>query len=92
MLQSYEGYMEQGRFIPIGSPVTIQDRCKVIVTVLPEIPGTMDNGLEPTPDENIPDDVAVRLRELDEINLMIGNALDEEMPPIEPIRLREVEL
>ena len=34
MLQAYEGYLDKGRFYPIGSPVNIQGRCRVIVTVL----------------------------------------------------------
>ena len=34
MLQAYEGYLEEGRFYPIGSPVNIQGRRRVIVTVL----------------------------------------------------------
>ena len=35
MLQAYEGYFENGRFYPI-EPVSIQDRRRVIVTVLDE--------------------------------------------------------
>ena len=34
MLQTYEGYLENGVFIPIGLPVSIQGRRRVIVTVL----------------------------------------------------------
>ena len=34
MLQTYEGYLEKGRFYPIGPSVNIQGRCRVIVTVL----------------------------------------------------------
>ena len=34
MLQAYEGYLEKGRFYPIGSPLNIQGRRRVIVTVL----------------------------------------------------------
>ena len=37
MLQAYEGYFEKGQFFPIGQPVNIQDRCRVIVTVLNEV-------------------------------------------------------
>jgi hypothetical protein len=36
MLQTYEGYLEKGRFIPIGPHVSIQGRRRVIVTVLDE--------------------------------------------------------
>ena len=34
MLQAYEGYLEDGRFHPIGSPISAQGRLRVIVTVL----------------------------------------------------------
>ena len=34
MLQAYEGYLENGRFYPVGSPVNIEGRRRVIVTVL----------------------------------------------------------
>lgn len=36
MLRAYEGYLEKGRFFPIGKPVSIQGRRRVIVTVLDE--------------------------------------------------------
>jgi hypothetical protein len=36
MLQAYEGYLEKGRFFPIGAPMNIQGRRRVIVTVLDE--------------------------------------------------------
>ena len=35
MLQTYEGYLEKGRFFPT-SPMSIQGRRRVIVTVLDE--------------------------------------------------------
>ena len=34
MLQAYEGYLERGRFYPLGSSMSIQGRRRVIVTVL----------------------------------------------------------
>jgi len=34
MLQTYEGYLENGKFYPIGQPVNMQGRCRVIITVL----------------------------------------------------------
>ena len=34
MLQTYEGYLEKGRFYPIGAPVSLRGRCRVIVTLL----------------------------------------------------------
>lgn len=35
-MQTYEGYLEGGRFYPIGQPVQIQGRRRVIVTVMDE--------------------------------------------------------
>jgi len=37
MLQAYEGYLEQGRFYPIGPQISIQGRRRVIMTVLDEL-------------------------------------------------------
>ena len=34
MLQAYEGYLEEGCFYPIGSPVKLKGRRRVIVTLL----------------------------------------------------------
>ena len=34
MLQAYEGYLEEGRFYPVGSPVGLLGRRRVIVTVI----------------------------------------------------------
>ena len=34
MLQAYEGYLEEGRFYPVGPPVRLHGRCRVVVTVL----------------------------------------------------------
>ena len=42
--------------------------------------------------EEVPKDIEDRLRELDTITQAIEAAANEEMPPIEPIRLREIEL
>ena len=39
MLKAYEGYLEEDRFYPIGAPMNIQGRRKVIVTVLNEPTG-----------------------------------------------------
>ena len=35
-MQAYEGYFENGLFYPIGAPVSIQGRRRVILTVLDE--------------------------------------------------------
>jgi len=34
MLQAYEGYLEKGRFFPIGPPITMQGRRRAIITLL----------------------------------------------------------
>ena len=36
MLRAYEGYFEKGKFYPIGAPVSIEERRRVIITVLDE--------------------------------------------------------
>jgi len=36
MLRAYEGYLEKGRFYPIGPHISIQGRRRVIITVLDE--------------------------------------------------------
>jgi hypothetical protein len=38
MLQTYEGYWDDGRILPIGSPIKIAGRRKVLITVLEEEP------------------------------------------------------
>ena len=35
-MQAYDGYFENGLFYPIGAPVSIQGRRRVILTVLDE--------------------------------------------------------
>jgi predicted DNA-binding antitoxin AbrB/MazE fold protein len=49
---------------------------KAIITLLEEMPNRTDE----------------RLKALDSIMQAIDDAADEEMPPLEPIRLREVEI
>ena len=36
MLQAYEGYLEKGHFYPLGPPLNIQGRRRVIITILDE--------------------------------------------------------
>jgi cyanophycinase-like exopeptidase len=36
MFQTYEGYMEKGKFFPIGGAVEVQERRRVMVTFLEE--------------------------------------------------------
>jgi len=76
-MQAYEGYFENGRFIPFGT-ANIPNRRKARVTVF---------------DETVPDDVGRRLEELDELIAMVLASSDEEVPPFERAVLhREVEL
>ena len=42
VLQEYEGYLEEGRFYPIGLPLNIHGRCRVIVTVLDDLPAEQE--------------------------------------------------
>ena len=42
--------------------------------------------------DEIPKDIDRRLKDFDAIMQAIDAAIDEEMPPLEPIRFREVEL
>jgi hypothetical protein len=65
MLQTFEGYLERGRFFPIGPQVSIQGRRRVILTLLDEpAPGT-----DETPQ-------AVAWREF----FVAVNASDEDIP------------
>jgi len=36
MLKAYEGYFEDGQFFPLGAPINITKRRRVILTVLDE--------------------------------------------------------
>ena len=36
MLKTFEGYLENDRFYPSGTTMSVQGRCKVIVTILDE--------------------------------------------------------
>ena len=84
MLQTYEGYYENGRFYPAGQPIMITGRKKVIMTVLKE--AEADEG-ELTHD----DETARRLAAIDVfLNGIAG--CDEEVPEFERIKLREVEI
>jgi len=55
---------------------TLPEGTQAIITLLEEIPKGIDE----------------RLKEFDSIMQAIEAAADEEMPPLEPIRLREVDL
>ena len=77
MLQAYEGFLEEGQFYPIGSPVSIQGRRRVIVTILDE--SERDN------------ETARRLGALDKFFAEVENS-DEKVPEFERLKLREVEI
>ena len=46
MLQAYEGYIENGRFYPLGQPLDIQGRRRAIITVFDE-PHRQDTNASP---------------------------------------------
>ena len=77
-MQAYEGYYENGQFYPIGKTAKINGRRRAFITILDE----------PAKDK----DIEQRLQEFDELMEMIRDAADEEMPEIEWIKFREVEL
>lgn len=65
MLQAYEGYLEKNHFYPIGSPINMRGRHRVIVTLLDE--------------QNPADEKVLRVAALDKFFAEI-NASDEEVP------------
>ena len=71
MLQAYEGYLEEGRFYPVGPPVKLQGRCRVIVTVLDDT--TPEQKKAPEPEET--DQAAAWRVFFESVNLS-----DEEIP------------
>ena len=76
-MQTYEGYVENGRFFPIGSNLTVTGRRRAFVTILNE----------PARD----DETVRRLDALDKFFAEI-EASDEEVPEFERVKLREVEI
>ena len=81
-METYQGYfIEQDRFIPSGT-ARIPLRRRTIVTILDE----------PALSVVVSEDVDTKLQELEVIIRAIEIAIDEEMPPVEPIQLREVAL
>jgi hypothetical protein len=77
--QAYEGYFDNGSFFSSGRTISIPEKTRVVVTVFDE-PAKAVN------------EVDKRLKEFDAIMEAVHAAADEEMPPIESIRFREVEL
>jgi len=48
VLQAYEGFLEQGRFFPLGSPLNLKGRCRVILTVLDEPAESIESNIDMT--------------------------------------------
>ena len=74
-MQSCEGYFENGRFVPIGNPINIPDRRRVVLTVLDE-PAQADDthaeawrvcleAIQRIDDEPIPEFERIRFKEAD---------------------------
>jgi len=76
-MQTYEGYVENGQFFPIGSNLSVTGRRRAFVTILNE----------PARD----DETACRLDALDKFFAEIEDN-DEKVPEFERIKLREVEI
>ena len=78
MLETYEGYVEEGRFYPTGATPDLKGRCWVLVTIL---------------DRSAPGqgETARRLEALDRFFMGI-EASDEQIPEFARVKLREVEV
>jgi hypothetical protein len=76
--QAYEGYFENGIFFSSGQTICIPEKTRVVVTLFDEPAKAVD-------------EVDKRLKGFDAIMEAVHAATDEEMPPIESIRFREVE-
>ena len=76
MMQAYEAYYSNGRFVPLGFSGKLPEGTRAIITVLNEAPKNIEE----------------RLKEFDALVEAIKAAADEEMPEIAPIRFREAEL
>ena len=77
MLQTYEGYMENGQFFPIGLTPSVTGRKRAFVTILNE--------------PSLDDETMHRLDALDKFFTEIEGS-DEKVPEFERIKLREVEI
>ena len=75
-MQAYEAYYNNGKFVPLGLG-KLPEGTKAIITI---------------PKETSQKNIEQRLKEFDELVEAIKAAADEEMPPIERIKFREVEL
>jgi len=76
-MQTYEGYVENGRFFPVGGSLSVTGRRRAFVTVLNE----------PARD----DETVRRLGALDKFFAEIESS-DEKVPEFERVKLREVEI
>ena len=96
MQRAYEGYFEDGRFIPFGK-VKIPERRKVRVTILDETisydtgkcsqTSTLENSkffeeFEHLTEEAKKEDQELRIAWLKKLNAAISVSLDEELPDI----------
>ena len=75
-MQAYEGYLDNGRFIPIGKPVNFSEKRRVILTVF---------------DEPV-EEKSINTEAWKEFLSAIKCINDEPVPEIEKIKLREIEI
>ena len=75
-MQAYEGYLDNGQFIPIGEPVIFPGKRRVILTVFDE----------PVDENNF------HAEAWHEFLSVIKNIKDEPVPEFERIKLREIEI
>lgn len=75
-MQAYEGYLDNGQFIPIGQPINFPGKCRVILTVFDE----------PLQEENQHAEV------WSEFLSAIKNIDDEPIPVFERITLKGIDI
>jgi hypothetical protein len=86
MLLTVQGYFEGDRFIS-ADPVRIPERKKAIVTILDEDREESADGNKMSPAE-----LVRRRKDLDELERLLDESMDEEMPEFTRMHLRGVEI
>jgi hypothetical protein len=92
-MQACEGYVENGRFYPLGALSLTSMRLRAFLTVLDEpVRSPIAGSVSLRSSDSGQESIEGRLKEFSVIMDAINAAAGEEMPPLEPIRFREVEL
>jgi len=90
-MQACEGYVENGRFYPIGTLALTSIRLRAFLTVLDEpVKAPKAESVSARSTDLERETINERLKDFSAIMGAINAAAHEEMPPIEPIRFREV--